>query len=57
MVFNIVTSRHCLDHLDPALAVGLGQLKRNDRVGLGRQSIAGNQRNQWELNWIVAGRP
>jgi hypothetical protein len=41
-VFDIVTSRHCLDYLDPALAVGLGQPKRDDRAGLGRQSIAGS---------------
>jgi hypothetical protein len=41
LVLDIVTSHHCLDHLDPALAVGLGQLKRDDSVGPGRQSIAG----------------
>src|SRR5215469_2450780 len=48
--FDILTSRHCLDDLDERLTIKLGQLKRNDRIGSSRQSIAGSYRNQWKAH-------
>jgi hypothetical protein len=57
LLFDIVTSRECLDDLDARLTIGLGQINRDYSVGPGRQSIARNHRNQWQPNWIVGARP
>jgi len=41
LLFDSITSRHCLDDLDEGLIIKLGQLKRDDSIGSRRQSIAG----------------
>ena len=57
LLFDIITSRHCLDDLDEGLTIRLGQLKRDDSIGSRRQSIAGCYRNQWQPHGIVGARP
>jgi hypothetical protein len=46
LLFDIVTSRRCLDDLDAGSLIGLGRLKRDHGVGPRRQGIAGSHRNQ-----------
>ena len=57
LLFDIITSRHCLDDLEGGLTIKLGQLKPDDSIGSRRQSIAGCYRNQWQPHGIVGARP
>ena len=51
--FDVIGGRHCLDDLDVAFPIGLGELTWDHRIGPGRQSIATRDRNRREANWVI----
>ena len=57
LLLNIVARGNRFDDLDVGLAGGLGQPTRDNRVGSGRQGIAGSDANQWQPDWIVGTGP
>ena len=57
LLFDIVTRGNRFDDFDVGLVIGLGQLKWDNRVGSGRQGIAGSDANQWQPDWIVGTGP